>query len=67
MDRCHKATDAVGQNTSLWRKVQGNKNKYTLPDRLMVGHLPLEEVILVRVQVWQPIFKRKNRVEINRF
>ena len=26
---------------------------YILPDRLMVGHLPLEEVILVRVQVWQ--------------
>lgn len=27
----------------------------TLPDRLMVGHLPLKETILVRVQVRQQI------------
>jgi hypothetical protein len=26
-----------------------------LPDRLMVGHVPLKDVILVRVQVWQQI------------
>jgi hypothetical protein len=26
-----------------------------LPDRLMVGHVPLKDVILVRVQVWQPV------------
>lgn len=31
-----------------------------LPDRLMVGHIPLEDGILVRVQVWQqPIFNEQ--------
>ena len=34
-----------------------------LPDRLMVGPQTLNLSILVRIQVWQPIFKRKNRVE----
>ncbi|KKQ57938.1 MAG: hypothetical protein US78_C0029G0006 [Parcubacteria group bacterium GW2011_GWD1_38_16] len=30
------------------------KNSHpNLPDRLMVGHLPLEQVILVRIQVRQ--------------
>jgi putative endonuclease len=29
------------------------RKKYRLPDRLMVGLLPLEECILVRIQVWQ--------------
>ena len=29
-----------------------------LRDRLMVGHIPLEDVILVRVQVPQPVLTR---------
>lgn len=29
-----------------------------LPDRLMVGHRPLEAGILVRIQVWQLFFAK---------
>ncbi len=28
-----------------------------MPDRLMVGHIPLKDIILVRIQVWQHVEK----------
>lgn len=39
----------------------------TLGDRLVVGLRSLKAATMVRIHVSQPIFKRKNRVEMSTF